>query len=193
MNLRALAAAAGANSLTSPADMKHLGADNAKGQLEQALANIVKNRRKDNFFLKVKATATAADAKAVFFNALGMNSNASSNVTFTTNAPGGHANVLKALYKEGLVVRGLTITVSDESLWDLDWYVLDGDFRNSTAEEFNSVLDSAKQQITDDPKTRIIPIDLLVDGYFGLMVEGIADTETIQIIANVVGIPTRIR
>lgn len=200
MNERLLAAALGANSLNSPGDLKSLGANgaNAQEQLKQVLGTVMKNRRKDSFFLRVKATVSADDKNVMFFNALELNTNETSaaGVAFTTNTPAGYADLLVALKKESLAVRGLVITVGDESLWDKNWYLTDGDFMNQRQDEFNSALEAAKQQITDDPKTRIIPIDFLLDGYTGIYVEdidGAGTAQTIQIVANVVGIPTRIR
>jgi hypothetical protein len=201
MNERLLAASLSANSLNSPGDLKNLGNNgtaNPQEQLKQVLETVIKNRRRDYFFLRVIATVTADNKNVMFFNALELNTNATSEagVAFSTNAPAGYTKLLKALAKESLAVRGLVITVSDEALWSKNWYLTDGDFMNQRQDEFNSALDAAKQQITDDPKTRIVPIDFLLDGYTGIYVEDVdggTTTQTIKIVANVVGVPTRIR
>lgn len=182
--------------LVSPGDLRGLGGTSLGEQAKQILEAVQQNRRKDGgFYLKVKATVAADDKNVSFFNALELSTSITSaaGVTFSTNCPAGYSKLLQALRKETLFVRGLTITVSDEALWQKNWWLTDGDFIKQTSEEFNSQLEAAKQQITDDPKTRIVPVDFALDGYTGIFIEDLDTGATVQISAYVVAIPTRIR
>ena len=185
------------SSVSSTSDFKNMVENQPKGglsvaqqQVKEVLDKIAASRRSDKLNLRIKVTSAANDSKVVIFNPIGLNTTATSASTapvFTTNVPGGYTNLLKLFYGNYfMAVRGLTIAVSDVAIFERNWWILEGDIGIQSSRELNSDLENAKQTITDDPKTRFLPLDFAIDAGFGLYIDDLDNAEYVNLTFNVV-------